>query len=48
VALLPYLEQDALYRQFKLEPWDSAHNKKLLAKMRHIALIPTGIGAGFR
>ncbi|HYH64417.1 MAG TPA: sigma-70 family RNA polymerase sigma factor [Urbifossiella sp.] len=34
VALLPYMEQDALYRQFKLtEPWDSEHNLKLLAKM---------------
>ncbi|MBX9624393.1 MAG: DUF1559 domain-containing protein, partial [Gemmataceae bacterium] len=30
VALLPYIEQDALYRQFKLdEPWDSEHNKPL-------------------
>jgi RNA polymerase sigma factor (sigma-70 family) len=34
VALLPFLERDALYQQFKLdEPWDSAHNKKLLASM---------------
>jgi RNA polymerase sigma factor (sigma-70 family) len=34
VAILPYIEQDALYRQFKLnEPWDSEHNKKLLARM---------------
>jgi hypothetical protein len=31
VAVLPFVEQDALYRQFKLdEPWDSDHNKKLL------------------
>jgi hypothetical protein len=30
VAILPYIEQDALYRQFKLdEPWDSEHNKPL-------------------
>jgi hypothetical protein len=30
VLLLPYLEQDALYRQFKLdEPWDSPHNRPL-------------------
>lgn len=29
VALLPYMEQDTLYKQFKLdEPWDSEHNKK--------------------
>jgi len=34
VAILPFLEQDALYRQFHLdEPWDSEHNKKLLAQM---------------
>ena len=31
VALLPYLEQEALYQHFKLdEAWDSEHNKKLL------------------
>ena len=30
VAILPYIEQANLYRQFKLdEPWDSEHNKKL-------------------
>jgi hypothetical protein len=34
VAILPFIEQDGLYTQFKLdEPWDSPHNKKLLAKM---------------
>ncbi len=34
VHLLPYLEQDALYKEFHLdEPWDSEHNKKLIAKM---------------
>ena len=34
VHILPQLGQDALYRQFKLdEPWDSAHNKSLLAQM---------------
>jgi hypothetical protein len=34
VAVLPYIEQQDLFKQFKLEePWDSAHNKKLLAKM---------------
>jgi hypothetical protein len=33
VAMLPFLEQDALYKRFKLdEPWDSAHNRKLLAE----------------
>jgi hypothetical protein len=30
VAILPYIEQEALYKRFKLdEPWDSEHNKKL-------------------
>ena len=30
VAILPYIEQEALYKQFKLdEPWDSDTNKKL-------------------
>jgi hypothetical protein len=34
VAILPFIEQDNLYKQFKLdEPWDSAHNKKLIDKM---------------
>ncbi len=34
VAMLPFLEQDTLYKQFKLnEPWDSEHNKKLIALM---------------
>jgi RNA polymerase sigma factor (sigma-70 family) len=34
VAILPFIEQDNLYKQFKLdEPWDSEHNKKLLAQM---------------
>jgi hypothetical protein len=30
VAILPYIEQNNLYKQFKLdEPWDSDHNKPL-------------------
>jgi len=34
VMLLPYLEQEALFKEFKLdEPWDSQHNRKLLGKM---------------
>ena len=34
VHLLPYLEEIELYKQFRLdEPWDSPHNKKLIAKM---------------
>jgi hypothetical protein len=34
VHILPYVDQGELYKQFKIdEPWDSAHNKVLLAKM---------------
>lgn len=34
VQLLPFLDQDALYKQFKLdEPWDSENNKKLISQM---------------
>ena len=34
VLLLPYVEENDLFRQFKLdEPWDSAPNHALLAKM---------------
>jgi HEAT repeat protein len=37
VALLPYLEQAALYDKFHLdEPWDSPHNIKLLAMMPYV------------
>jgi RNA polymerase sigma factor (sigma-70 family) len=43
VALLPYLEEQELYRQFKLdEPWDSPHNKKLLSKMPAV-FAPPGV-----
>jgi Protein of unknown function (DUF1559) len=32
VAILPYIEQKALFNEFKTdEPWDSEHNKKLIA-----------------
>ncbi len=34
VRILPYLEQQELYDEFRLnEPWDSDHNKQLIAKM---------------
>src|SRR6266487_3289226 len=37
VVILPYIEEDNLYKQFKLdEPWDSDHNKTLIAKMPKI------------
>jgi RNA polymerase sigma factor (sigma-70 family) len=41
VLLLPFLDQQDLFRQFKLdEPWDGPTNKKLLAKMPEIYAIP--------
>jgi prepilin-type processing-associated H-X9-DG protein len=41
VLILPYIEQDDLYKQFKLdEPWDSDNNKKLIAKMPKVYAIP--------
>jgi hypothetical protein len=34
VAILPFLGEEKLYKEFKLdEPWDSKHNKPLLKKM---------------
>jgi hypothetical protein len=34
VAVLPFVGEEALYKEFKLnEPWDSDHNKTLLGKM---------------
>jgi hypothetical protein len=41
VALLPYLAQENLYRQFRLdEPWDSPHNKALIAQMPKVYKLP--------
>ncbi len=41
VHLLPFLEGNDLYKQFKLdEPWDSPHNIKLLDKMPSIYKSP--------
>ena len=34
VHILPYVEQDALYKQFKLdEPWDGPNNRRLISQM---------------
>ncbi|MEX2170959.1 MAG: DUF1559 domain-containing protein [Pirellulales bacterium] len=44
VHILPYLEQQGqgLYEQFHLdEPWDSEHNKQLIAKMPQVYLCPS-------
>jgi hypothetical protein len=41
VAILPFLEEDKLYKEFHLdEPWDSAHNKKLIDKMPAVFRAP--------
>ena len=48
VAILTYLEQQALYNQFKLdEPWDSEHNKKLVEKMPKTYAPPGRVAAGY-
>lgn len=41
VALLPFLEHDWLYQQFRLdEPWDSAHNRQLAKRMPKVFAPP--------
>jgi len=36
-----YIEEQKLYQEFKLdEPWDSDHNKKLIAKMPKVFANP--------
>ena len=41
VLILPFLDQQALYDQFHLdEPWDSPHNRTLIAKMPAIFRCP--------
>jgi hypothetical protein len=43
VAILPYIDQDQLYKQFKLgEAWDGDNNKKLLEKMPKTYAPPIG------
>jgi hypothetical protein len=47
VALLPYLGEEPLYNQFKLdEPWDSLHNKRLLKKLPQALRSPNHHGWG--
>jgi hypothetical protein len=44
VHILPYVYEDALYSEFHLdEPWDSEHNKKLIARMPHVYESPNGV-----
>ena len=41
VLILPYLEQEALFKEFHLdEPWDSEHNRALIAKMPKVYRCP--------
>lgn len=49
VAILPMIEEDALYRQFNLnEPWDSPHNKKLIKQMPALFQSPgSDLDSGF-
>jgi type II secretory pathway pseudopilin PulG len=37
VHILPFVEEEALYKEFHLdEPWDSDHNRKLIARMPQV------------
>ncbi|MCU0878866.1 MAG: DUF1559 domain-containing protein [Pirellulaceae bacterium] len=41
VAILPFVGQQALYQEFRLdEPWDSEHNKKLIPRMPAVYSLP--------
>src|SRR5262249_39817428 len=41
VLILPYIEQDALYKEYRLdEPWDSEHNIRLVERMPIIYAAP--------
>jgi hypothetical protein len=43
VLILPFIEQDALFRQYNFdEPWDGPNNSKLLAKMPPVYGDPAG------
>jgi prepilin-type processing-associated H-X9-DG protein len=44
VLILPFIEQEALYKEFRLdEPWDSPHNKALIDRMPSTYRCPVGI-----
>jgi hypothetical protein len=46
VAILPFIGEEALYSQFRLdEPWDSTHNKALLSRMPTAYAAPAGLEA---
>ena len=47
VRLLPFLDQTALYKEFRLdEPWDSQHNRKLIERMPDVFRIAPGLAPG--
>jgi prepilin-type processing-associated H-X9-DG protein len=47
VLILPFTEEQPLYREFHLdEPWDSPHNKKLIARMPAVYQSPTSSVGG--
>ncbi|HJT34591.1 MAG TPA: M56 family metallopeptidase [Pirellulales bacterium] len=42
IEILPYMEQEPLYRQYKMdEPWDSENNKKVLDQMPAVLRAPS-------
>jgi hypothetical protein len=42
VAILPYLGEEALYKEFRLdEPWDGPHNQALAARMPAVFICPS-------
>jgi hypothetical protein len=44
VHVLPFIEQQALYEEFHLdEPWDSEHNRKLIARMPEVYKAPSSL-----
>jgi hypothetical protein len=44
VAILPFIEQESLYKRFHLnEPWDSPHNLQLLPLMPKVFAPPEGV-----
>jgi len=46
VALLPYVEENPLYRQYNFdEPWDGPNNRKLIDKMPAVYSVPGVDGA---
>jgi hypothetical protein len=46
VSVLPFIGEDALYKQFHLdEAWDSPHNKTLIAKMPAMFSLPDQVEA---